>query len=470
MSLASWRSRWVKASLALRMAVSVSLFGLVVVGAAVTVGYRALSRELDGRLDAELQGKRGLLVHVLSEIANVEQIPANGHRFGDLLIGHQHLHLAVVDSRDGRILVSFSRVAVESVLRLKAGKSAEVTGWQANDQGRYVSLSGSSSVQDGQRVRFVLSLDREDDQALLASYVGAAVLALPALLALVAFGAWAVARTGLAPLTRFTALASRVTTHNLVQRIESRGLPGELRTLAGGFNAMLQRIEDGVRRLSEFSADLAHEVRTPVATLLGRTQVALSRQRSVEELRDVLVGNVEELDRLTRLIADMLFLAQADQGGAPIQRTAVDLAAEARRVAEFVSALAEERGVSVEVTGSAIVQADRILVQRAITNLLTNAIRHSEERGAVSIAVRQAGAITLAEVSNRGAGIPADQLVRVFERFVRLDAARTRSDGGTGLGLPIVKSVMHAHGGSVQVASELGGVTTFTLEFPVEGP
>lgn len=454
--------------MALRIAATVALFGLLVAGAAAVFGYWALSRQLDSRLDAEMQGKRGLLVHVLSEIASVEQIPASGHRFGDLLIGHQHLHLAMVDPRNERLLASFSPAAMESLELAKDAAAGTLRRWQGSDTKRYASLSGTSPVGNAQVVRFVLSIDLEDDQALLGGYVGAVLLGLPALLALVAFGAWAVARTGLAPLKRLTVVASQVTTRNLAQRIDVQDMPPELRVLADDFNAMLHRIDEGVHRLSEFSADLAHEMRTPVATLLGRTQVALSRQRSVEELHDVLAGNVEELDRLTRLIADMLFLAQADQGDAPLQWTAIDLAQEARRVAEFLSALAEERGISVEVKGNATVQADRILVQRAITNLLTNAIRHSAAPGVVSVALRQAGATVCIDVSNHGPGIPPDQLGRVFERFVRLDTARTRSNGGTGLGLPIVKSVMQAHGGSVHVTSEVGGSTTFTLIFPFE--
>lgn len=452
--------------MALRIAATVAMFGLLVAGAAAVFGYWALSRQLDARLDAELQGKRGLLVHVLSEIASVEQIPASGHRFGDLLIGHQHLHLAMVDPRNEQLLASFSPAAMESLDRAKGAAAGAVRRWQGSDTKRYASLSGTSPVGNAQAVRFVLSIDLEDDQALLGGYVGAVLLGLPALLAWVAFGAWAVARTGLAPLKRLTVVASQVTTRNLAQRIDVQDMPPELRVLADGFNAMLHRIDEGVHRLSEFSADLAHEMRTPVATLLGRTQVALSRQRSVEELHDVLAGNVEELDRLTRLIADMLFLAQADQGDAPLQWTAIDLAQEARRVAEFLSALAEERGISVEVKGNATVQADRILVQRAITNLLTNAIRHSDAPGVVSVALRQAGATVCIDVANHGHGLPPDQLGRVFERFVRLDTARTRSTGGTGLGLPIVKSVMQAHGGSVNVTSEVGGSTTFTLVFP----
>lgn len=468
MNVASWRTRLSQQSLALRIAVSVTLFGLIVAGAAGAFGYWALSRQLDARLDAEVRGKRGLLLHVLSEIATVEAVPANGHRFGDLLIGHPDLHLAVLDASTGRLLASFSRTGAESVARVKRDATASVAGWLSSDGKRYASLAGTGPVRDGQTVWFVLTIDPEDDQALLRGFVGATLLGLPILLAFVALGAWVVARTGLAPLNRLTSIASRVTPRNLGHRIVARGLPRELMLLAEGFNAMLQRIDEGVSRLSEFSGNLAHEMRTPVATLLGRTQVALSRQRSVAELHEVLAGNVEELDRLTRLIADMLFLAQADQGSAPLRRSTVDLAQEARKVTEFLSAVAEERAIKVEITGSATVQADRTLVQRAITNLLTNAIRHSDAAGVVSLALRQTGTTAYVEVSNRGNSIPPSQLHRIFERFVRLDAARTRSDGGTGLGLPIIKSVMHAHGGSVDVTSEAGGLTTFTLEFPRE--
>lgn len=465
MKVGSWRTRFAEASLALRMALAVALFGLTVAFIAAVFGYWALSRQLEARVGSELDGKRALLRHVLSEIPNVAQVAENKHRFGDLLIGHRHLHLALIDPRDGNVIASFSPVALESMSRVTADASVPIRTWKGSDSNRYASLSAVEPVGDGRAVRLVLSLDLEDDQALLLGYAGAALLALPALLALVALGAWTVARTGLAPLKRLNAVAAAVTTHNLAQRLDVQGLPRELAALGAGFNAMLVRIDAGVHRLTEFSGDLAHEMRTPVATLLGRTQVALSRGRSVEELRDVLAGNVEELDRLTRLIGDMLFLAQADQGNAAVARAEIDLAREARRVADFLSMVADEREVAVEIKGEATVQADQILLQRAIMNLLSNAIRHADAGSTVSIAVRRDGASAQLSVSNHGQGIPSDQLDRIFQRFVRLDGARARSDGGTGLGLPIVKSVMQAHGGKVLVNSEAPGMTTFTLVF-----
>lgn len=465
MNAATWRLRWTEASLALRVAAAVALFGLAVAGAAAALGYWALARQLEARLETELDGKRHLLLHLLSEMPDAQAIPAYAHRFGDLLIGHKDLHLAVVDQTDGRLLASFSAIAAQSAARFKAQSGGSVLRWSAADGQRYASLAGEAPVLSGQKVAYVVTIDPEDDRALLQGFVGATALGLPVLLALVAFGAWAVARTGLAPVNRLTIMASLVTTHTLAQRINADALPRELGRLAEAFNAMLARIDAGVNRLSEFSADLAHEMRTPVATLLGRTQVALSKQRSSEELQDVLAGNVEELDRLTRLIADMLFLAQADQGAAPLQHEAIDLAAEARRVADYLSLVAEERVVRIKVHGEATVRGDRILVQRAITNLLSNAIRHSEAPGTVSVTLRQQGGIAQLDVVNQGPGIAPEQVERVFERFVRLDGARTRSDGGTGLGLPIVRSVMKAHGGTVHFDSQVGGPTTFSLRF-----
>ncbi|MBX9794285.1 MAG: heavy metal sensor histidine kinase, partial [Burkholderiaceae bacterium] len=391
MRVGSWRTRFAEASLALRMALAVALFGLAVAFVAAAFGYWALSRQLEARVGSELDGKRALVRHVLSEIPNVAQVADSRHRFGDLLIGHRHLHLALIDPSDGNVIASFSAVALESMSKVIADAGVPITIWQGSDSNLYASLSGLELVGDGRMVRLVLSLDLEDDQALLLGYAGAAVLALPALLALVAMGAWVVARTGLAPLKRLNAVAAGVTTNNLAQRIDAHGLPRELAALATGFNAMLVRIEQGVHRLSEFSGDLAHEMRTPVATLIGRTQVALSRGRSVEELRDVLASNVEELDRLTRLISDMLFLAQADQGNAAVARVEIDLSREARRVAEFLSMVADEREVVVEIKGDATVQADQILVQRAIMNLLSNAIRHADAGSTVSITLRSGG-------------------------------------------------------------------------------
>jgi two-component system, OmpR family, heavy metal sensor histidine kinase CusS len=251
--------------------------------------------------------------------------------------------------------------------------------------------------------------------------------------------------------------------------VSEAGLPPELGELAREFNAMLERIDQGYRRLQEFSADLAHEMRTPVATLLGRDQVALSQERSREALREVLEGDIEELERLSRLIADMLFIAQAEHGPAVLHLESVELATEARRIAEYLSVVAEESGIVVEVEGKASVRADPLLVQRAITNLVSNAMRHARPGTPVRVEIERGPTTVEVRVVNRGEPIPAEHLARIFDRFYRVDASRARLSGGTGLGLAIVRSIMQAHGGSVAAASDAGsGITVFTLAFPAD--
>lgn len=460
------RPTWLsEVSLALRIAAASALLGLLTMGLVAAGGYWVLSRQFDQKETIELEARRDLVQHLLHEIGLADDIPANAYHFADLLITHGDLHLALVDERNGRLLASFSSVAVDSV-RLPEWPLGATIWWQASDKKFYVSLSGRSGTAGGQLVRFVLSLDIQDDRRVLAGYARAGTVGLPVLLLLVAVGAWWIARAGLLPLRSFAHLASSITTDTLGRRLPSTGLPSELGGLADAFNAMLERIDDGMTRLSQFSADLAHEMRTPVATLLGRTQVALSRDRSLGELRDVLAGNIGELDRLTRLIADMLFLAQAEQGAATLDETSVDLGEEARRVAEFLSLLADERAIRVEISGNAAIRADRLLVQRAITNLLTNAIRHADPSSTVEVAVKQGDSTVSLAVSNRGSPIVADRLDAIFERFVRFDAARARTDGGSGLGLAIVKSITQAHGGSARASSSPDGLTVVTLDFP----
>lgn len=454
-------------SLALRTAIASALFGLIIVSAGGVLGYWALSQQLEQRSVDELRGKRDLVAHVLSELPSVEAVPNGRHRFGDLLIGHDDVHLALVDPRNGEVLSSFSKLASESIPILDTGARSGSVQWRPTSGLRLIALRGEAPVANGAAVRFYLSLDTEHDRRLLTGFVQASLVGLPFLLAAVAVGAWLITRTGLAPLRRFRRQAASIGAHSLGRRLTEADLPSELGELARELNAMLERIDTGYRRLEEFSADLAHELRTPIATLLGRSQVALSHQRSSLELRDVLEGNIEELERLSRLIADMLFIAQADHGQPVAQRDVVDLHAEAERVAEYLSVVAEEKNVSVHVTGDATIDADRLLVQRAVTNLLSNAVRHARPDSVVDVTIdRAAGGATLA-VSNLGEPIPPEHLGRLFDRFYRADASRARWSGGTGLGLAIVRSIMQAHGGHVQAASDPASArSTFTLRFP----
>lgn len=469
MSVDSAAGTRLRGSLALRIALASVLFGMVVAAGTVAVGYWSLFTQLDERALVAMQGRRDLLVRLLSTTPSLTAIADSKERFADLFFGHDDLHLALLETGTGRAIAVFSDVATESVIGLGHANAAPdlMHAWVTRDGRRYSGWHSTAAVTDGGQVDFYLSIDRRHDTALLAGFVKSSLLALPLLLALVALGAGLVARTGLAPVRRFNRLAASIGTKSLSQRVAVSGLPSELVDMATEFNGMLQRIDAGYQQLESFAGDLAHEMRTPVATLLGRTQVALSRSRGADELREVMEGNVEELERLSALINDMLFIARADHDTALIQSDAVDLAAESRRVADYLSLIADERGVSIRVLGEAPpIPADRLLIQRAITNLVSNAIKHSLEQGTVTIKIGATGNMASVEVDNEGQAIAPEHLERVFDRFFRADPGRSRDAGGSGLGLAIVRSIARIHQGSVSVRST-DGHTRFVLQLPM---
>ena len=277
---------------------------------------------------------------------------------------------------------------------------------------------------------------------------------------------WIAARRGLAPVRSMASVAQTITASRLDDRLDVASLPTELTDLAQAFNAMLSRLQDSFRRLTEFSSDLAHELRTPISNLMTQTQVALSRARAADEYRDVLYSNAEEFERLSRMIADMLFLAKSDNGLIVPESESVDLAREVRDLFDYYDALVEERGVKLALAGDGRVRGERLMLRRAISNLLSNAVNHTARGGQVdvSIATLEGGGVRLA-VANRGETIPAEHLPRLFDRFYRVDPARQRLSEGAGLGLAITKSIVTAHGGTVRAFSA-DGVTRIEMEFP----
>ncbi|MHB9800738.1 heavy metal sensor histidine kinase [Pseudomonas sp. MT3] len=280
-------------------------------------------------------------------------------------------------------------------------------------------------------------------------------------LATALLGAWA-ARSSLRPLRRMSEVAARVSAHSLTTRLDASQMPQELRGLAGELNAMLARLEEAFQRLSAFSADIAHELRTPLTGLLTQTQVVLSRSRGLEDYREALHGNLEELERLTAMVNDMLFLAKADHGLLAPHRQKLALAGEVDALLEFYAPLAEERGIRLERQGELQIQGDRPLLRRVLANLLDNALRFTAENGTVRVRL-EPGRLS---VENPGREIPAERLPRLFDRFYRADPARREGQGEhAGLGLAICRSIVRAHGGDIRCESA-DGWTRFVIEFP----
>lgn len=281
-------------------------------------------------------------------------------------------------------------------------------------------------------------------------------------LATALLGAWA-ARRGLQPLRRMSEVARNVSAHSLTQRLPSEQMPEELAELAHAFNAMLARLEDAFARLSAFSADIAHELRTPLSNLLTQTQVVLTQPRPLEEYREALHGNLEELQWMAQLVNDMLYLAKADHGLLMPKRQTLALTQEVETLLEFFALLAEDAQVMLQMEGRATVQGDQGMLRRAISNLLDNALRYTPPGGEVRVTLEEDAQAAWLAVENTGAGIPQTLQPKLFDRFYRADPAR--HDEHAGLGLAITQSIVRAHGGKIFCESS-NGLTRFVIELP----
>jgi two-component system heavy metal sensor histidine kinase CusS len=267
---------------------------------------------------------------------------------------------------------------------------------------------------------------------------------------------YSVARLGLAPLTRLTRDASEVSPNNRSQRLNTASLPLELNDLAHSFNGALERLDGAYGRLESFNADVAHELRTPVTILIGQTEVALTRNRSVDALRQTLQSNLEEFERMRAIINDMLFLSRADQGERATGLVDVSLAAEVAHTLEFLEIPLEEAQVHAVLHGDAVTQVNRSLFGRACTNLLMNAIQHCAPGATINVTIQRDGDQVRIAVANPGAPIEPAVLQHLFDRFYRVEASRTNSRENHGLGLAIVKAIAEMHRGTVTVESANG--------------
>jgi two-component system heavy metal sensor histidine kinase CusS len=273
-------------------------------------------------------------------------------------------------------------------------------------------------------------------------------------------------RHGLRPLRRVAEQAAQIHPINLAIRFPEQDAPRELREMVAVFNAMLDRIAHGYERLSQFSADLAHEIRTPVGALIGQTQVALNRVRSPTEYQQVLESNLEELNRLRLTVDNILFLARADYSELDIERTTLAMADELQAIADYFDGPADEAGLRFSIQASGSARANAPLARRAIHNLVVNALRYGTSNTTVRlIGTQHEGGATIA-VENEGSPIPLEQLERLFDRFYRADATRDRRAESSGLGLAIVKAIMAIHRGEARVSCSPTGTIRFELHFP----
>ena len=414
----------------------------------------------------EIEGKLALVRNLLARAQTQETLNALPRQLDEALVGHHGLAVRVL-APNGSVWFATGGVHVPAALPGGADLAGgQWVAWQEGERS-FRGLSAGAPTGLAPAVPYVVSiaLDISHHQRFLAGfrYTLAAAVALAALAA--AGLGWAATRAGLRPLRRVTALAAGLEASGLGARLPETRVPAEIQALVVAFNAMLARLEDSFRRLSEFSSDIAHELRTPVGNLMIQTQVALSSARDIEKYREILYSNLEEYERMAKMIGDMLFLAQADNGLLKPGTAAVDLAAEVRDLFDCFDAWAEERGVALALDGTAAVPGDRLMLRRALSNLLANAIRHTPAGQGVRVRLETDAEVTRVRVENPGPAIPVEHLPRLFDRFYRVDPARRRQSEGAGLGLAIVKSICETHGGTIGVKSD-DQVTSFMLALP----
>lgn len=312
-----------------------------------------------------------------------------------------------------------------------------------------------------------LAMNHGDEEDLLALYRRRMAFALGlSLLATVLMG-HVIAQRGLRPIRSIGEAADRVGSSTLHERIPTTGLPQDLSGLAGTFNTMLDRLEEAFGQIARFSDDVAHELRTPINNLRGEIEVALTKERSGADYRNVLGSGLEECERMSRVIQSLLFLARADASRDPLRREVVNVGNALTAVSDFYEAAASEKGVAlrIEEAPNDTVMLDRTLFQQAISNLVSNAIAYTGPGGSVTLAATSDTTALHLHVTDTGEGIAAEHLPKVFDRFYRADRARSGPDHA-GLGLAIVQSIVRRHGGVVSVESAIGAGTDVHLVFP----
>jgi two-component system heavy metal sensor histidine kinase CusS len=460
-----------RSTLAFRLSAAYSLGGLVLVVLATAALYIVLRAELDKSTDQFLADKLQVLRTMLHDRPDDEDGLREEIELESAARRYQRFYIRLLDEHGVPILTTpgmaeqLDLTKLGGQARSRPERSISIVG----THGQAFRVSSASALVGNPPTSsdtIQIAIDISQEEELLKRYrlwFWAILLVTSVLFPLVGYR---IARHGIRPVEEIAATARRITSTNLRERIVAEGYPLELASLAGTFNAMLDRLEESFEQISRFSADIAHDLRTPVNNIRGEAEVALARARTVDEYRDVLESSLEETVRLSELIGDLLFLGRAESPLTHLHRQKVDVDELLAIVRDYYEAPASDGGIFLLAqtgTGPITADLDRALMLRAVSNLVSNAIAHTPRGGSVTLAASATDAEINISVSDTGIGIPAEALPRVFDRFFRVDPSRSKTSGGTGLGLAIVQSIMTLHGGSAEIASQLGRGTCVTL-------
>ncbi|MGC2660977.1 MAG: ATP-binding protein [Bryobacteraceae bacterium] len=333
----------------------------------------------------------------------------------------------------------------------------------------------SSRLSDGTRVLMVsryhvlagrpliirLGYDKQPIWSRIDESLTASFLSLPVILALAGLAGYHLARRSLAPLQQIASRAEQITAENLHARLPVENPADEVGHLARVFNSVLARLEESFERLQRFTSDASHELRTPLAAIRSVGEVGLQKSTTAADYQDTIGSMLEEVNRLTRLVENLLSISRADAGQLQVACTVIPLLEVAKEVTALLDVLIEEKAIQLIVSGDEqiYVKGDRLLLRQAITNVLHNAVKYTPHCGRISVNVIESPGYGIVRIGDSGPGIPEEHRMKVFDRFYRLDAARARDTGGAGLGLSIAKWALEVQNGVITVEDSAEGAT-----------
>ena len=444
-------------AISFRIAIIFSLSTVIILMIMGLVIHKLVMHHFEAQDRTQLEGKIQLIENLL------EQNPSNSQELNlylkDALIGHHDL-IVQIERPTGQVIFS-SAPSVIHPQALNKSKQDPWLEWKIKNKtyrgliykktfdhnDSFISAQIIVGIDTSEHLHFLNDFRR---QLLYIGFVGTICLM---------FLGWFAAWRGLRPVQQMAKVAEGISAQHLSERLEVENTPTELKSLAVAFNDMLDRLEAAVEKLSDFSSDLAHEIRTPINNLMTQTQVCLSRSRNINTYQEVLFSNLEEFEHLARMVSDMLFLAKAEHGLHLPNLQQVNLVKEVSALFDFYDAIAAEKGMSLEQSGSGSIKGDPLMLRRALSNLLSNAIKYGKSDSVIKITCQQNFDTTTFIIENESTPLSSEQLNRLFDRFYRTDVSRQRVEEGTGLGLAITKSILDVHGASIQATYNEGHIS-----------
>ncbi len=457
-------------SLAQRLTLLIAVAAMLIFVVFGWVIGTAMEQHFEAGDIAELEVIGDAVEEGLAGVRSAADFAALEKRFKDILVSHHRAALYISEAHGAPVYASAGPDLSALARRLGEAPDGSIHRWSDADHNyRALVRRGATHTAVG-TTPYTLTIALQTDYHIrfLTHFRKTLWLMIVASIGIMTFMGWVAVRQGHAPLRRIVTRIRRISASQLNVRLEPDTVPAELRDLAVSFNEMLQRVDASFHRLADFNADIAHELRTPIANLMTQTQVAMSRARTVEQYRETLYSNMEEYERMAQTVNDMLFLAQTESSPRQRDDTPLALAQEVQALFDYYEGWADERGVSLQLEGDGTIRGDRSMLRRALGNLLSNAIRHTPSGEIVRVLIASASETQISlVVENPGENIAAEHLPKLFDRFYRVDPSRQREGSGAGLGLAIVKSIVEAHGGKITVQSA-SGLTRFELRLPAD--